>query len=84
MTDDDYANVEDFPLINAEQPEPGSQEAGWGRGINIVVRVWSSSSSQTRPRLLSIEASLSSTFSRNIEHPATGHWVTAHARVASC
>ena len=81
MSDDDYANVEDFPLINAEQPEP-VLEAGWGCGINIVVRVWQQQ--QSDETSLSSEAFLSSTFSRNIEHRATGHWVTAHGRVASC
>ena len=29
MSDDDYANVEDFPLINAEQPEPVARAGGW-------------------------------------------------------
>ena len=30
MSDDDYANVEDFPLINAEQPEPVARRLGGG------------------------------------------------------
>ena len=28
MSDGDYANVEDFPLINAEQPEPVARRLG--------------------------------------------------------
>ena len=47
-----------------------------GRGINIVVRVWEQQQ-QADETSVSSEASLSSTFSRNIEHRATGHWVTA-------
>ena len=49
-----------------------------GRGINIVVRVWEQQQQQQADETsVSSEASLSSTSRRNIEHRATGHWVTA-------
>ena len=51
MSDGDYANVEDFPLINAEQPEPVARRLG---GVVVLILLYesesSSSSRQTRPR----------------------------------
>ena len=50
MSDGDYANVEDFPLINAEQPEPVARRLG---GVVVLILLYesgSSSSRQSRPR----------------------------------
>ena len=49
MSDGDYANVEDFPLINAEQPEPVARRLG-GVVVLILLSESGSSSRQTRPR----------------------------------
>ena len=37
MSDDDYANVEDFPLINAEQPEPSLVARRLGGGVVLIL-----------------------------------------------
>ena len=51
MSDDDYANVEDFPLINAEQPEPSLVARRLGGGVVLILLYESGSSiRQTRPR----------------------------------
>ena len=50
MSDDDYANVEDFPLINAEQPEPVARRLGGGVVLILLYESGGSSSSQTKPR----------------------------------
>ena len=47
MSDGDYANVEDFPLINAEQPEPVARRMG---GVVVLILLSGSSSRQSRPR----------------------------------